>query len=576
MKYLELIFPGVEIQEGVWDTILTKLKDVEGPIGRFFTPVDVVFLLKGNKLHFFLGVPEDKAIVFMQEGNTGNIRLRQNEEENLPPAFSNRTHHFFLRKNLVELIENKLERKGQLFVAGRLTRKFRAYILKLMFQHIQTNRLETYQYIFFKFPYSFLTFKIGASSPYKLYNKQEELDLSQVVLQFAGNYPLGAIDSFSLPSQPKFYLESFEFFRHTAIVGQTGVGKSKFIELFLQKFLASPLKEDTSVVLIDPHDAIASNLQDKVPFKKIDFQQNSVNLFFNRADPTLSSELTLLLFETLLSERWNDRLKRLLRYTLFLLFSIQKLEIPFLRTFLTDILTRKEVLKQFSGADNIRAFFDTEFIEFQTKFYDTTFIPILNLIEELNFIPAILQPANAQMFSIEQLMQENKLIIFSLNRMKLGSAATRMIVGMIIQYIFMLAQTRAIDKKIILGIDEVPIVENKALPQILSEARKFDLGIWLAMQYLGQLSGEILDSVLANIYNWFAFKVSSDDAKILADNIEIQFTTEFAKRAKDLGFSTKDIKEKLLTSLNPRECITRIYTNGRFTQAFKMKVEKME
>lgn len=75
---------------------------------------------------------------------------------------------------------------------------------------------------------------------------------------------------------------------------------------------------------------------------------------------------------------------------------------------------------------------------------------------------------------------------------------------------------RKINKKIILIIDEVSTVENEALISILSEARKFNLGLYLAQQYLTQVSQNLLRAILSNVYNFFVFKVSDEKAKIIS------------------------------------------------------------
>jgi len=575
MKYLQLLFPEGEITGEAWYEVLKRVKQLSPIISKPIYLLDVRFSLTGNKLHFFLGIPEDKTIVFLQEGVGGDLRLMNKEVQSVPRIPSGGTFSLLKKSNLLSMIEDRLQRKNQTFVCGQVTHVFGVYKLRLLFQDSKTKRSQIFNYFSLKFPSSFLSFKISEGSPYKLYSKQEELDLSQQVFEFSGTQKLGRIESPLTHKRPDFYLESFNFRRHTSIVGQTGVGKSKFIELVLQSISHLPSKDKPVFVLIDPHDTIANNLGKKIAFKKIDFQSSKINLFFNKAEPTLSSELALLLFETLIADRWNDRLKRLLRYTLFLLSSVGKLEIDSLKAFLTDISIRKKTLKKYSGPNHVLDFFDTEFIEFQTKFYNTTFIPILNLVEELSFVPALSDPSTTNI-TLEELLNQEEVIIFSLNRMKLGNKATQMLAGMIIQYVFLVAQSKSLSRKIVLAIDEVALVENKALPQILSESRKFNLGVWLIIQYLHQLSDPLRKSLLTNTYNWFAFKTSAEDASILIEHIDIPLHSDFAKKGKELGFSISELKEKLLTSLNPTECFARIYSNEKFVPGFKMRVEQVE
>jgi len=129
----------------------------------------------------------------------------------------------------------------------------------------------------------------------------------------------------------------------------------------------------------------------------------------------------------------------------------------------------------------------------QTRFYEIAIMPILVLIDELQFIPAFSQRPQSNLVDD---LRSNFLTCFSLNRIYLGDKATKLIAGLIIQQLFLIAQRNLISKKIILIIDEVSIVENESLIYILSEARKFNLSLVLSQQYLTQISQELLKGIL--------------------------------------------------------------------------------
>jgi hypothetical protein len=62
------------------------------------------------------------------------------------------------------------------------------------------------------------------------------------------------------------------------------------------------------------------------------------------------------------------------------------------------------------------------------------------------------------------------------------------VAGLLIQQIFLIAQSRVIPQKILLFVDEVSVVQNPALASILAEARKFNLFVILTQQYFGLFS----------------------------------------------------------------------------------------
>jgi len=368
-----------------------------------------------------------------------------------------------------------------------------------------------------------------------------------------------------------FPLNKFEFGKHSLIVGQTGVGKSKLIELFVKNIPKQSLQDEYVVVIIDPHASLYPQFLN-TDFSKanFDFIRTSCDLFPSFSEPKIATELTILLFKTLLGNQFNAKMERVLKYSIYLLFLQNQMSLISLKRFLTELEFRKELLNSLEeGYDYLSHFFETEFVEMQTKFYELAIMPVLVLIDELSFIPAF--TSNLPTYNMEEALKNNFLVCFSLNRISLGEKATRLIAGLIIQQLFLIAQKGSVKKKIILIIDEVSIVENESLVSILSEARKFNLSLFLSQQYLTQITPELLKGILSNAYNYFAFKVSDEDAKILAKNLDIEFPDEILAKQKGKGFSDEDLKRNLLVTLNPRECLVRVFSNGKFYPCFSAK-----
>ncbi|GIW63376.1 MAG: hypothetical protein KatS3mg091_178 [Patescibacteria group bacterium] len=205
-------------------------------------------------------------------------------------------------------------------------------------------------------------------------------------------------------------------------------------------------------------------------------------------------------------------------------------------------------------------------MEIITSYYDSAIVPILSLIDEMSFIPAF-SKEQTNALNLEESISKNFLISIPLERIYLGQKATQLIAGLIIQQVFLISQKRRINKKIILIIDEVSIVENEALISILSEARKFNLGLCLAQQYLTQVSEKLLKATLSNVYNFFVFKVSDEEAKIISSNLELEIPRIIFDNQKQ----EQELKRQLFINLNPREIITRVFAKGKFYPAIKGK-----
>jgi hypothetical protein len=427
---------------------------------------------------------------------------------------------------------------------------------------------------YFSFTNPFLNFEFDFSKNIKLKKKTLPLFLKieEAIKLFSEKTDGAILEVFSFPYFSKklyFPLKNFEFGKHTLIVGQTGVGKSKLIELFVKKLALENLTDEYRVVVIDPHAALYSQFLTLKNIVNFDFVHSFCELFPAFSEPKIATELTILLFKTLLKDQFNAKMERVLKYVLYLLFLKNQMSLLTLKKFLTELEFRQKILKDVSYEyDYLSHFFDTEFVEMQTKFYEIAIMPVLVLIDELTFVPAFFKESPHQ---LETILKEKFLTCFSLNRIFLGEKATRLIAGLLIQQVFLLAQKRSINKKIILIIDEVSLVENESLIAILSEARKFNLSLFLSQQYLTQISPALLQAVLSNVYNYFVFKVSDEDAKILAKNLEIKFADEVLIAEKEKGLGEEEIKRKFLVTQNPRECLVRVFSLGKFFPCFKAK-----
>lgn len=366
-----------------------------------------------------------------------------------------------------------------------------------------------------------------------------------------------------------FPVTNFEFDKHSLIVGQTGTGKSKLIELLIKDLSVHGLLDEYAVVVLDPHACLSADFAGFSNTINIDFIKIACKLFTQIGEPKIATELTILLFQTLMKDQFNPKMERVLKYTLFVLFSSNTMSLNALKKFLTDIIFRKEVLTMPGINEPVAKFFDTDFSELETRFYEQSIMPILVLLDELTFLPI---NNFEESESLKNLITNNSLVFLSLNKSLLGDKAIKLLAGLLIQQLFLLVQSHAFHKKIIFIIDEVAVVQNDALPAILSEARKFNLSLYLTQQYLGQVDKTLLQSIITNTYNYFIFKISEDDAKLLVNNLEFEFTGTQLKSAKEeRGLSEENLKSRMITTLNPRECLIRIYKDEKFYPVFKAR-----
>ena len=367
-------------------------------------------------------------------------------------------------------------------------------------------------------------------------------------------------------------LTNYEFDKHSFIVGATGSGKSKFIQLYVEKLAQSQLKMNYRVIIVDPHDSLRNDLEQLDDSYIVNFANESAELFGGdvQTDVTAATELTTSLMKSLLADQFNARLERVLRFSLFVLFVGQTMSLDFLKRFLTELELRNQVLKHVEQhiPSNIRQFFVTDFNEIRTTYYNEAILPIVSLVDEMQLQPTLV---NENQASLARLIQNNFLTVFSMNKVSMGDKVVKTVAGLLVQQIFLLAQAHAFNEKIILIVDEVSIVQNPAFASILAEARKFNLSLILTQQYFGQVEKDLRDAIFANVYNYYAFRVSEEDAETLSGNLEMEIPKEIIEAEAVKGVKEEQIKVKLLTELHPRECMVRISADGKVLPCFKAR-----
>lgn len=431
----------------------------------------------------------------------------------------------------------------------------------------------------FKLPAHLLSVDFLKNAKYQRKKQPKYLDI-QKSLHIARSEDVGAlfeIDTF--PYLPRNYylpLESYDFDKHSFIIGASGSGKSKLIGLFVNKLLSNTrYREKYRVIVIDPHDSLKDDLGNVQGANIVSFksEDDSTELFAGAGtDISAATELTGTLFKSLLADQHNPKLERLLRFSLYVLMTGQVMGLDNLKRFITDIDYRNQLLGHVEGfvPSNIVRFFGGDFNELKTKHYNEVISPIVSLVEEMQMQPSLgEQHENAS--SLAALIGRSPLTVFSLNKVSMGEKVVKTVAGLLVQQIFLLAQARSFGQKIILIIDEVSVVQNPALAQILAEARKYNLFVFLTQQYFGQIDKSLQEAIFTNVANYYTFRVSEDDARALEGNLTIELPKELAVEEKEIGNKESELRVKILTSLNERECLLRLSSEGKILPCLKAR-----
>lgn len=425
------------------------------------------------------------------------------------------------------------------------------------------------------FPAQLLAIDFANNTSYLKKSVPKYLNIEKSVHMLTSENVGALLEVDTFPYLPRNYylsLSNYEFDKHSFIIGASGSGKSKFISLFVDRLQRNmAVATNYRVIIIDPHASLADDFEHIENKKVINFGDESTELFSGSStDISAATELTGTLFKSLIGENATPKTERLLRFSLYVLLTAQAMSLGNLKRFLTETELRTQLIEHVTGyvPDNIVHFFGADFNELRTKYYNESISPIVSLIDEMQMQPALVGEGE---LSLSTLIQENFLTVFSLNKVSMGEKVVKTVAGLLIQQIFLLAQARVFNQRVLLIIDEVSVVQNPALAQILSEARKFNLTVMLTQQYFGQIDEDLQAAIFANVYNYYAFKVSEDDARALEGNLTIELPKELVEAEHLKGLKEQEVRVKIMTDLHPRECLVRVLANGQVVPAVKAR-----
>ncbi|MEI6481628.1 MAG: DUF87 domain-containing protein [Candidatus Saccharibacteria bacterium] len=573
--WFELYLLQDKLDKEAWSAITLGISQYIG----FLKSWKLILSIENNTLRYYIGVSKDVGLL---SNNLEGVVLRPASPDDVKLPMANSAERFIQYVgggNILDLKEKyQVKRARELEYVVFTIRTINVDKAHVKMQCYFKNKAGQYSVArktLFMLPSHLLAIDFIANTKYLRKKQPKYLDIQKALhlMQSENVNALFEVDTF--PYRPNNYflpLTSYDFDKHSFIVGASGSGKSKLISLIVDRLASTALKTNYRVVVIDPHASLAEDFNHIDDSIVINFGKNdSTELFPDaRTDLTAATELTATLFKSLLTDQYNPRLDRLLRFSLFVLMTAQTMSLQNLKRFLTEVEYRGQIMQHVEGfvPPNVIKFFGGDYNEIRTQYYNETILPLVSMVDEMQLQPSLVGESET---SLAKTIQENFLTVFSLNKVSMGEKVVKTVAGLLIQQIFLLAQARAFEQKVILIIDEVSIVQNPALSQILAEARKFNLTVILTQQYFGQVDKDLRDAIFANVYNYYAFKVSEEDARALEGNLNIELPQEIIKSEHAKGLKEADVKVKIMTELHPRECLVRIISNGQVVPCFKCR-----
>lgn len=340
-------------------------------------------------------------------------------------------------------------------------------------------------------------------------------------------------------------------FEHTHIVAGTGHGKTQTMQYFIAKDLEEVEKGEKSVVVIDSQGDLIRTIISSTTLppeqivlidpEDIDFPV-CLNLFavgqgrlegygaLERERLTNSIiELYDFVLGSLLAAGMTAKQSVVFRYVTRLMFHIPDATIHTLRELLEPGGCEKyrEQIDKLEGTP--RRFFETEF---NSREFASTKTQVLrrlySVLENQTFERMFSNPQSK--FDMFTEINAGKLILVNTSKSLLKEQGTELLGRFFIALVAQAAQERAVMREndrlpTVVYVDEAQEYFDQNIGIILSQARKYRVGMVMAHQYLGQLSNGLQEAFEANTSIKLAGGVSARDARMLASQMATDFET---------------------------------------------------
>lgn len=570
----ELYFLRDELTSHDWHKLYAAILQYGGRLNTF----NVVFKVSDNVVRIFISSNMDLSVL---SNSISAILLRPVQINEFKAPDSVRKERFLTFKaggNLLDLKERVQVKRQKDLQYVRMSIKpltdKKAVVSGEFFFLGAGNTWYKSKRLFTLFPAHLFAINFTANTRYLKKQVPMYLDIEKSLHMLNSENINGLFEADTFPYlSHNYYLNvtNYDFEKHSFIIGASGSGKSKFISLFVDRLQKTALAMNYRIVVIDPHASLVEDFKHVNNSKVITFNEESAELFgASGGDVSAATELTSTLFKSLLEDQYNARLDRVMRFSLYVLFTAQSMSLDMLKRFLTEIELRNQILEHVQEyvPANIVKFFGADFNEIRTQYHNEAILPIISLVDEMQLQPALVGKGNV---SLAKTINENFLTLFSLNKVSMGEKVVKTVAGLIIQQVFLLAQARAFNQKVILIIDEVSVVQNPTLAAILAEARKYNLYVFLTQQYFGQIEDNLQAAIFANVYNYYVFRVSEEDARALEGNLKMELPHDIVGQEAVRGVKEETLRIRMLTELHPRECLVRLMSYGQLLPCIKVR-----
>jgi hypothetical protein len=335
------------------------------------------------------------------------------------------------------------------------------------------------------------------------------------------------------------YLSDEDRLRHFYTIGQTGTGKTNL----LTNMIKQDIKRGDGCCFVDPHGDVAENILAHIPENRYSdviyfdpaYTDQPMGLNMLQYDESKPEQKTFVVNEMLsIFEKLFDfsaggngpMFQQYFRNGAMLALEGRGPQATILEIsrVLSDDDFRQRMLAQ-SDNEVVNQFWIEVAEQADGEASLENIVPYITSKFDNFLSNEIMRPIIAQQessFDFREVMDNQKILIVNLSKGRLGDTNANLIGLILVGKILMAALSRvdiSEDERnpFYLYMDEFQNVSTDSISAILSEARKYQLSLNVAHQYIDQLDEDIRDAVFGNVGNMATHRISSKDAEFMED-----------------------------------------------------------
>lgn len=308
--------------------------------------------------------------------------------------------------------------------------------------------------------------------------------------------------------------------------------------------IQSDLERGAGLAVLEPHGDLIEEILARFPEGRMDdltyfnVPDESRILGFNplesvpRSKRPLAVSGVLEAFKKFWNDSWGPRLEHIMRNALLVLFDQPQATLADIARLLDDRDFRRNCAGR-AHNPHVRNFWLREYESYPVRLRAEAIAPLQNKVGAFManpyLYPILTQPTSA--FDLRKIMDGGKVLLVNLAKGKIGEDTAALLGGLLIARIALAALSRADmpqnnRRDFYIYLDEFQTFPTTIIANMLSELRKYHIGIVLSNQFLFQLDPNVRSAILGNVGTLISFRVGLEDALALEKELYPTFHAE--------------------------------------------------